>query len=177
MKIRSLMFGVLAAGCRRLAPTASAQVSDEDFNALKDMVQKLGQQVQELMKTHDQDQKTHEAGPEENPELGAATGRNQNRRHQRGPEGRSGGPGAIGLPGRQRPARARCITSRWWATRKFSLARPPGSTAPLRWPILRRSSCSGRATTCCSKPASTSCCRTTPIRTATARQAARLRWI
>jgi hypothetical protein len=60
MKIHSLIFGVLVAGCLVLPQHASAQVSSDDFNALKEAVQKLGQQVQELMKTHDQDQKTHE---------------------------------------------------------------------------------------------------------------------
>jgi hypothetical protein len=61
MKIHSLIFGVLTAGCLVLPRPASAQVSSDDFNALKDAVQKLGQQVQELMKTHDLDQKAHEA--------------------------------------------------------------------------------------------------------------------
>jgi hypothetical protein len=61
MRIRSLIFGLVAAGCLALPRPASAQVSMEDFSALKDTVQKMGQQVQELMKLHDQDQKTHEA--------------------------------------------------------------------------------------------------------------------
>jgi hypothetical protein len=60
MKIHSLFFGVLAAGCLVLPRHASAQVSVDEFNAWKETVKKLGQQVQELMKTHDQDQKTHE---------------------------------------------------------------------------------------------------------------------
>jgi hypothetical protein len=60
MKIRSLILGVLAAACFGLPRHASAQVSTNDFNELKDVVQKLGQQVQELMKLHDQDLKTHE---------------------------------------------------------------------------------------------------------------------
>src|ERR1022692_2782121 len=60
MKIHSLFFGVLAAGCLVLPRHASAQVSVDEFNAWKETVNKLGQQVQELMKTHDQDQKTHD---------------------------------------------------------------------------------------------------------------------
>ena len=61
MKIHSFVFGVLAAGCIVLPRQVSAQVSIADFNALKDTVEKMGQQVQELIKMHDQDQKTHEA--------------------------------------------------------------------------------------------------------------------
>ncbi len=37
-------------------PSASAVVSDEDFNALKSMVQQMNQQMEDLKKTHDQDQ-------------------------------------------------------------------------------------------------------------------------
>ena len=47
MKIHSLVFGVVTAGCLALPRLASAQVSTDDFNALKDTVQKMGQQVQE----------------------------------------------------------------------------------------------------------------------------------
>jgi hypothetical protein len=60
MKIRFLVFGIVATTCLALPGFASAQVSTNDFNELKDTVEKLGQQVQELMKTHAQDQKTHE---------------------------------------------------------------------------------------------------------------------
>ena len=60
MKTRSLFFGVLAAASVALPGQASAQVNPDDFNALKDTVQKLSQQVQELMKLHDQDQTVHE---------------------------------------------------------------------------------------------------------------------
>jgi hypothetical protein len=42
-----------------LSPRALAAVSDEDFNALKNAVQQLGQQVQTLQRQHDADQKTH----------------------------------------------------------------------------------------------------------------------
>jgi hypothetical protein len=60
MKICSPIFGVLAAASVAFPGQASAEVSPDDFNALKDTVQKLSQQVQELMKLHDQDQKVHE---------------------------------------------------------------------------------------------------------------------
>jgi hypothetical protein len=39
-----------------MAPHATAAVSDEDFNALKDMVQKMNQQMQQMQQTHQQDQ-------------------------------------------------------------------------------------------------------------------------
>jgi hypothetical protein len=38
----------------------SAQVSADDFNALKKMVEQLNDQVQQLRQTHDQDQKAHQ---------------------------------------------------------------------------------------------------------------------
>ncbi|MCX6900126.1 MAG: hypothetical protein NT105_15690 [Verrucomicrobia bacterium] len=62
MKIRSTMFELLAAGCIISAalPRCVAAVSDEDFSAVKDAVQKLTQQMQDLLKLHQQDQKTHE---------------------------------------------------------------------------------------------------------------------
>src|SRR5690349_16484704 len=60
MKIHSLILGVVAAGCVALPRQSAAQVSADDFNALKDTVQKLSQQVQEMMKLHEQDRKTHE---------------------------------------------------------------------------------------------------------------------
>ena len=53
---------MLAAGCAlgvALTPRAAA-VTDEEFNALKNMVQQLGDKVQKLEGVHDQDQKTHE---------------------------------------------------------------------------------------------------------------------
>ncbi|HEX9046137.1 MAG TPA: hypothetical protein VF988_03850 [Verrucomicrobiae bacterium] len=59
MKIRSLIIGATAGGCAlgALAPAKlSAAPSDEAFNALSDMVAKQGQMIQELMKTHQQDQ-------------------------------------------------------------------------------------------------------------------------
>jgi hypothetical protein len=62
MKIHTRVFGILAAGCAlgvALTPRAAA-VTDEEFNALKNMVQQLGEKVQKLEQTHDQDQKTHD---------------------------------------------------------------------------------------------------------------------
>lgn len=62
MKRRSPFLGVLAAGCAvgiALPPRALA-VTDDDFNALKDLVIKQGQRLEQLEKSHDQDQKTIE---------------------------------------------------------------------------------------------------------------------
>jgi hypothetical protein len=63
MKIPSLIFGTVAAACMMgaaLPQPASAQVSADDFNALKKMVEQLGDKVQKLEQTHEQDQKAHE---------------------------------------------------------------------------------------------------------------------
>ena len=62
MKIRSQFLGVLAAGCAvgLALPPRALGVTDEDFNALKDLVTKQGQRLEQLEKSHDQDQKTIE---------------------------------------------------------------------------------------------------------------------
>jgi hypothetical protein len=63
MKISSLIPGALAAVCMvgtALPQPAPAQVSTNDFNALKKIVEELGDKVQKLEQTHDQDQKAHE---------------------------------------------------------------------------------------------------------------------
>ena len=62
MRIHTQVCGLLVAGCTLgvgLTPPAAA-VTDDEFNALKNMVQQLGEKVQKLEQTHDQDQKTHE---------------------------------------------------------------------------------------------------------------------
>jgi hypothetical protein len=62
MKMRSRFFAAFAAGCAvslALPPHAFA-VTDDDFNALKDLVTKQGQRLEQLEKSHDQDQKTIE---------------------------------------------------------------------------------------------------------------------
>ena len=63
MKKHSLLYGVAAATCALstcLPRQAWAAVSDEDFNALKKMVQDLNQQVQQLQQAHGKDQQTHQ---------------------------------------------------------------------------------------------------------------------
>ena len=62
MKNHTQLYAMMVAGCVLgvgLTPRAAA-VTDEEFNALKNMVQQLGDKVQKLEQTHDQDQKTHE---------------------------------------------------------------------------------------------------------------------
>lgn len=59
MKFRSVLLSAAAGGCAlgaALPQPASATVSDEAFNALADMVNKQGQMLEELKKTHDRDQ-------------------------------------------------------------------------------------------------------------------------
>lgn len=62
MKTRRLMFGLVIAGsalCMAQPPGATAEVSDADFNALKEAVQKLNDQVQSLQQTNAAQQQTH----------------------------------------------------------------------------------------------------------------------
>jgi len=57
-----MIFGLAAAGCAvgmALPPRASAEVSDADFNALKETVQKLSEKVQSLQQTNVIEQQTH----------------------------------------------------------------------------------------------------------------------
>jgi hypothetical protein len=80
MKIRSQIFGVLAAGCVMgiaLPPRAAAEVSDEDFNALKDAVRQLSEKVQKLEQTHEEDQKTHEQDQQKIQQLQQQVGETQ----------------------------------------------------------------------------------------------------
>ena len=70
MKKSSKIIGALVAGglmSGALAPRASAAITDEQFNQLKDLVTQQGQDIQkqdqridQLEKIHDQDQKTHD---------------------------------------------------------------------------------------------------------------------
>ncbi|MBU6402669.1 MAG: hypothetical protein KGS61_20300, partial [Verrucomicrobia bacterium] len=63
MKTRSLIYGMLSAGCAlgvALPARSLAAVSDEDFEALKKMVQQLSEKVQYLEQTHQVDQQAHQ---------------------------------------------------------------------------------------------------------------------
>ena len=61
--VRSVLIGAVASGCALglvLPPQASATVSDSDFKALKDLVTKQGQELQQLQKVHNRDQQLHQ---------------------------------------------------------------------------------------------------------------------
>jgi hypothetical protein len=63
MNTRRMMFGLMAAGCAMgiaLPPRAPAEVSDADFNALKETVQKLSEEVQSLRQTNRLVEQAHE---------------------------------------------------------------------------------------------------------------------
>jgi hypothetical protein len=63
MKTSRGILGLVMAGCvigLALPPWVTAEVSDADFNALKDTVQKLGEQVQALQQSNIVQQQTHE---------------------------------------------------------------------------------------------------------------------
>src|SRR5260370_9470232 len=80
MKIRSQIFGMLAAGCViaiALPPWAAAEVSDEDFKALKGAVRELSDKVQKLEQTHEEDQKVHEQDQQKIQQLQQQVGETQ----------------------------------------------------------------------------------------------------
>lgn len=63
IKSRHFMLGLVAAGCAMgmiMPPSVSAEVSDADFSALKQQVQKLSQEVQSLQQTNTVQQQTHQ---------------------------------------------------------------------------------------------------------------------
>jgi hypothetical protein len=80
MTIRSKIFGVLATGCLLgivAPPRAAAEVSEEDFNGLKDAVRQLSDKVQKLEQTHDEDQKLHELDQQKIQQLQQQVGETQ----------------------------------------------------------------------------------------------------
>jgi len=69
-----MIFGLLAAGCitgMELPPRAAAEVSDADFNALKETVQKLADQLHSLQQTNLIEEQTHEKDVQELQQLQA----------------------------------------------------------------------------------------------------------
>jgi hypothetical protein len=80
MKKRPLLFGLVAAGCAMgiaLPSVSMAQVSEADFNALKESVQKLSEQVQKLQQTHLTDEQTHQKDTEQLHQLQEQLGETQ----------------------------------------------------------------------------------------------------
>ena len=72
MKIRSNIFAVVAVGCVMgiVIPTRLiAEISDDDFNALKEQVRQLSEKMQKLEQTHEEDQKIHEQDQQKIQEL------------------------------------------------------------------------------------------------------------
>jgi hypothetical protein len=68
IKKRDWMFGLLGASCAMglmIPPRAAAEVSDADFKALQETVQKLSNQVQGLEQTNFIEQQTHEQDVEQ----------------------------------------------------------------------------------------------------------------
>jgi len=79
MKIRFHLLGLLTAGCLLgvTLPQSASAVTDEDFNALKDLVNKQGQRIDQLEQTHVQDQKTHEQDQQQIQKLEQQVGETQ----------------------------------------------------------------------------------------------------
>jgi hypothetical protein len=79
IKPRCWIIGILAAVCAMaMSPsTALAQVSETDFQSLKEAVQKLTEKVQKLEQTHDQDQQTHQKDIEQLRQLQQQLGETQ----------------------------------------------------------------------------------------------------
>ena len=160
MKIPSLILGALAAACvmgAALPQSASAQVSADDFNALKQMVQQMGDRVQKLEQTHEQDQKAHEQDQQLIQQLQQQLGEtktavtNAQQTADDVAKVQSAYPAANASQGPMHNFThgGRCRGSIW--------KNRQASTAPLSWPILRRFFCFAPATTSSSRPDSTSC--------------------
>jgi hypothetical protein len=80
MKIRRWIFGLIAGGCALAAvlpPRAAAEVSDDDFKALKEAVRKLNEKVQKLEETHVTDEQTHQKDQEQLQQLRDKLGQTQ----------------------------------------------------------------------------------------------------
>jgi Skp family chaperone for outer membrane proteins len=60
-----------------LVPPATAEISDDDFNTLKQQVQQLSDKVQKLEQVHDQDQQTHQQDQEKIQQLEQQLGKTQ----------------------------------------------------------------------------------------------------
>lgn len=62
MTIRPTLIGVMAAGCALglTVPQRALAIDDAEFNALKELVNKQGQRLDQLERVHEQDQKTIE---------------------------------------------------------------------------------------------------------------------
>jgi hypothetical protein len=95
MKTHQWMFGLVAVGCSlgmALPPRVAAEVSDTDFNALKETVQKLGEQVQGLEQSNQVQQEIHQQDVQQIQQLQQEADRDATSGHEHGiEEHRSGG--------------------------------------------------------------------------------------
>jgi hypothetical protein len=81
MKARSLFLGLAAAGCAMgaMAPgrATAAEVSEADFKALKEMVQKLNEKLQKLEETHSTDEQARQKDQQQIQQLQEKLGQTQ----------------------------------------------------------------------------------------------------
>jgi hypothetical protein len=80
MKKHSLLYGLLAASCAlgtALPRQAFAEVSDEDFKAVKNMLLELSQKVKNLEQAHDRDQQLHQQDQQKIDQLQQVLGQTQ----------------------------------------------------------------------------------------------------
>ncbi len=77
MKIRSLTIGIAVAGCIALPRFVMAQVSTNDFDALRKTVEQLNDKVQKLEQSHEQDEKAREADQQQIQQLKRQLGETQ----------------------------------------------------------------------------------------------------
>ncbi len=102
MKKRRLLVGLVAGGCALgmlLPRRALAEVSDADFNALKETVQKLTEQVRSLQQTNLMVQQAHEKDMEKIQQLQETACPNTPISHEYGAEDHRSGTDATDSEG------------------------------------------------------------------------------
>ena len=164
MKIPSLIYGALTAACVMgiaLPRPALAQVSTNDFEALKKMVEQMGDRLQKLEQTHEQDQKTHEQDQQViqqlQKQLGAET-KTAVTNAQLTADNVAKAQAAFPVPGvSQGPMHNFVIAG----DAEVQFGKTAGRHRHFNWPILRRFSSFAPAMTSFSKRASTPCSITT----------------
>ncbi len=178
MKTRPFTLGFAAIVCAlavALPVTPAAAIDDQQFNELKDLVNKLSQKVdkqdqriEQLQKTHDQDaqvhsqdQKTHDQDQQKIQELEQKLGETQKTVADVQQKA------ALAVPAEPRPrvpldeGTVNAPIFPFSAMQRFKSPRLPGRMRPFCWPILRLFFCIEAGKMSSSKPGSTSVCRTT----------------
>lgn len=159
MKIPSLIYGALTAACVMgiaLPWPASAQVSTNDFEALKKIVEQMGDRLQKLEQTHEQDQKTHEQDQQVIQQLQKQLGETKTAVTNAQLTADNVAKAQAALPPPACP-RGRCTTSPSSAMPRFNLAKLRDSTTHFNWPILRLFSSFAPAMMSSSRQDSTPC--------------------